>query len=377
MPNINSDFLFVPVESEFSVYLHKKAVKLGIPVSGNFELTPRCNFNCKMCYIHSENKGMKKDELSAADWLEIGKEAVDRGMVFLLLTGGEPLLREDFVEIYTGLKKMGLMISINTNGSLLEGEILKLFEKEPPTRLNISLYGANDVTYEKLCENRCFSRVTKNIETIVRMGIQVKLNYSITPYNCSDMAEIYDFARRLNLYVQSSSYMYPQLRSRQAEYGENQGRFSPDEAAFYRIKSEQLYLGEEQFEQKAEKLKKIIRDTSSKPIKKDRRMYCRAGRSNFWVDWQGNMSICGMIPASENNNVLKNGFSECWETAKKEADGIRLPEKCGECKYSSICNICAAVCFCETGSYSEAPEYLCRYSHMTYENIGGMTFASL
>lgn len=369
MSDINSDFLSVPVESDVSLYMHQKAGRLGIPVSGNFELTPRCNFNCKMCYIHSENKGMKKNELSAADWLRIGKDAADSGMVFLLLTGGEPLLREDFAEIYTGLKKQGLMISVNTNGSLLEGEILKLFEKEPPTRLNISLYGADDSTYENLCENRCFSRVAKNIETVVGMGIQVKLNYSITPYNCDDMAEIYSFAKKLKLHVQSSSYMYPPLRSGQTEYGENQGRFSPEEAAFYRIKSEQLYLGAQRFEQKAEKLKKYICDTSSKPMKKDCRSHCRAGRSNFWVDWQGNMGMCGMIPASENNNVLKNGFSQCWENVKKEADGIRLPEKCSECKYSAICNICAAVCLCETGSYSEAPEYLCKYSRLTCENI--------
>lgn len=367
MSDLNGDFLSAPVEPVLSVYMHEKAGKLGIPVSGNFELTSRCNFNCKMCYIHSGNCGKREDELTASQWLEIGRQAAESGMMFLLLTGGEPLLRDDFAEIYTGLKKLGLMISLNTNGSLLKGEIAELFKKEPPFRLNISLYGAGDDTYESLCENRCFSQVAENIESAVKAGIQVKLNYSITPYNCGDMAQIYAFARRLNVHVQSSPYMYPQLRAGQGDFGENHGRFSPEQAAFYRVQSDLMYMGEERFLQKVGQLRKTEQSNGG-TAKKDCRMHCRAGRSNCWVDWKGNMGMCGMIPAGE-NSVLEKGFSECWENVKKKAASVRLPQKCADCRYSPICSVCAAVCLCETGSYDCPPEYVCRYSQLTYENM--------
>ena len=91
----------------------------------------------------SEKRGK---ELSAQQWLEIAEEAKNRGMLFALLTGGEPLLRKDFFEIYDGMRKMGLIVSINTNGSLLQGEILQKFLENPPARFNISLYGGCNET---------------------------------------------------------------------------------------------------------------------------------------------------------------------------------------------------------------------------------------
>ena len=82
-------------------YLHDKGAREGIPVSGTFELTQRCNFNCGMCYVHDCKQ--KTDPLSADDWLNLAQQAKDAGTVFLLLTGGEPLFREDFEKIYTAV----------------------------------------------------------------------------------------------------------------------------------------------------------------------------------------------------------------------------------------------------------------------------------
>ena len=84
-------------------YLHDKGLRDGIPVSGTFELTQRCNFGCEMCYVHDCTQ--KTDPLSARDWLSLARQAKDAGTVFLLLTGGEPLIRDDFEEIYMGWKQ--------------------------------------------------------------------------------------------------------------------------------------------------------------------------------------------------------------------------------------------------------------------------------
>ena len=85
-------------EPRLSAYLHARACAKGIPLAGNFELTPRCNFNCRMCYVHltPEEEQRRGTELTADEWLAIAEQARSQGMLFLLLTGGEPLVRTDF-----------------------------------------------------------------------------------------------------------------------------------------------------------------------------------------------------------------------------------------------------------------------------------------
>ena len=128
-------------EPALSAYLHGKGASLGIPVGGNFELTARCNFDCPMCYVHlsAQEVEARGKELTAQQWISIAEQARDRGMMFALLTGGEPLVRKDFFEIYGAMKEMGLMISLNSNGSTLQGENLQRLIDDPPQRINVSL----------------------------------------------------------------------------------------------------------------------------------------------------------------------------------------------------------------------------------------------
>ena len=119
--------------------------------------------------------------------VSIAKRYVGRGMLFLLLTGGEPLIRKDFRYLLTELKKMGLLVSVNSNGSLIDRDWLDFFRHEPPFRFNITLYGGSEETYERLCGRPMFGRVTENIRALRQLGIGVKLNASMTPYNVADM----------------------------------------------------------------------------------------------------------------------------------------------------------------------------------------------
>ena len=140
--------IITKAESRWMSSLHRKGAALGLPIAGNFELTSKCNFNCRMCYVHDQNN---VDELSAVEWVELGRQARDQGMVFLLLTGGEPFIRPDFKEIYTGLSELGLLITINTNGSLIDDKMLEFLVSRPPLRMNISLYACDDKVYTELC----------------------------------------------------------------------------------------------------------------------------------------------------------------------------------------------------------------------------------
>ena len=161
-------------------------------------------------------------------------------MLYLLLTGGEPLLWPDFWSLYEELIRMGFLISINTNGSLIDGEAIERFRKMPPTRINITLYGAGDVAYERLCQVKgVFTKVEQAINGLQRAGIMVKLNGTLTPDNAGDMEACYEYAREHDLIYETNTYMFPPLRRDASMIGQNE-RFTPAEAAKYRARSYKL-----------------------------------------------------------------------------------------------------------------------------------------
>lgn len=352
-------------EPVFSTFLHSKGRSLGIPISGTFELTPRCNFNCKMCYIHSCDCNLLADkEISADKWISLGERVRDAGTVFLLLTGGEPLVRKDFPLIYREISKMGFVLSLNTNASLITDEYIELFRENVPHRVNISLYGASEETYESLCGMRQFENVITNIRKLKEAGIQVKINSSITPYNCGDMERIFQISKELGVNVKMATYLYPPMRNSEDNKGVNTGRFSPLEAAEYKLKYERLKSDKGEFLKKWDNLQKGLSVTENECFEPDEEgdgLHCRAGKTSYWIDWCGNMSHCGIIPSNK-NNVFEKDFSQCWKNVRENAEKIRLPRECKDCKYKSVCPSCGASCLCETGVYDKRPEYLCEYS---------------
>ncbi len=328
-------------------YLHNKAICEGIPVSGTFELTQRCNFSCEMCYVHDCSQ--KNDPLSADDWLNLAEQAKEAGTVFLLLTGGEPLLRDDFEHIYRSLVKMGFLISINTNGSLL-GKYTDLFDEFPPVRINVSLYGADSSAYKRLCRNDAFDSVLNSIKQMKSHGISVRINTIFTPENISDYKKIADIAKELQIPLKPSTYTYPSIR---LDTSNKDSRFSPEEAAEY-IALVEKYLYDKDFY-----LKKLNSILLLPPGPKENKVRCRAGRASFWITADGIMRPCGMMPTPD-SRPIEIGFQKAWQNIKAETDKIRLPEECLSCKYAGICNVCAAMCKAETDDFGKTPQYICR-----------------
>lgn len=350
-------------EPPLATHLHRKGGALGLPIGGTFELTARCNFDCPMCYVHLHQNDIDAigKELTTQQWIDLAQNASDAGMVFVLLTGGEPLLRKDFFEIYHAMKKMGLVISINSNGSLLEGEILEKLLKDPPFRINITLYGGCMETYRGMCGQNAFDRVVRNIRALREAGVSVRLNLSVTPYNCQDMEKIYQISRELDVPIKATAYMYPPIRVE----GKRFGRLTAREAAEYTVKWDKLRFSQEEFAHRAKlmaQMKAVEMPECSADL--DEGVTCRAGHSSFWVTWDGKVLPCGMLP--QPSATLDNGFQAAWEHIRREIRKIRTPGACSVCPKREVCGVCAAVCLTETGAFDKVPAYMCR---MTEETI--------
>ena len=355
-------------EPMLSRHLHSLGARLGLPISGNFELTARCNFNCPMCYVHlsQEEIQARGRELTAEEWISIAREARDMGMMFVLLTGGEPFVRKDFFQIYHAMKELGLMVSINSNGSMLRGKILEQLLEDPPFRVNITLYGGCRETYRDMCGQDAFEEVLENIRALSEAGVDVRLNCSITPYNCQDIEKIFALSRELDVHVKASSYMYPPIRIDGELVGQGK-RLSAEEAAMYQVLWTRMTMPEDQFAIRAERMKDYLtvdeRECLVDPTSEG--VTCRAGSTSFWMTWDGKMYACGMIP-SVVEYPMETGFAAAWERIRSKTGAIRLPDKCNRCPKRNVCTVCAAVCVTETGSFDQTPEYVCT---MTDETI--------
>lgn len=354
-------------------YMFWKSGKSGIPLSGTFELTSRCNLDCKMCYIHkrANDAAAIKQELTTEQWISMAKEAKEQGMLLLLLTGGEPLLRKDFKEIYTACRKMGIIISLNTNGTMITEEMVEFFKKDPPIRVNITLYGASAETYKELCgDPTAYERAYKAVEMLTEAGIRVKINYSATPQNIQDIEKVYKFANDQELLMQLATYMFPPIRA--CEHGTcSAERLSAKEAAEVLWNYDCMRFPEEI-------LKKRVSDIFAGKSVDDpdkecqelptERIRCRAGHTTFWVTYDGQMRPCGMMQVPT-VDVMGAGFEKAWEQIRQEREKIMIPAKCTACQWKNACEFCPAMSYAENGVYEQSPDYICEKTK-AYLEIG-------
>lgn len=345
-------------------YLNMKAARLGVPVVGNFELTPCCNLACKMCYVRLTKK--QADErgglLSAERWKRYIDESVAAGMVMMLITGGEPTMRPDFLEIYEYAHEKGVLVSVNTNGTLITDEILESFRRMPPARVNITLYGASEETYHELCgDGSAFRRVIEAIKKLKAAGIGVKLSFTLTRYNAHDLEGVMDIAKELDVFLRHTSYVFPPSR----RPGEQADRLGPEESARAGLAATRRLMSPEGYRSYIER--SLAGDPSVQAAEEcvdseDGVMRCRAGRSNFWLAWDGTMRPCPMMPGPGFEVEACGGIKPAWDRVREEVKAMRTPKKCEGCSARHVCLSCAAACICETGEPTTAPEYLCRRS---------------
>lgn len=353
------------VEPRLTGYLFSKASYAGIPLSGTFELSPICNFCCRMCYVRKTLQDVHNSQrpmLTMEQWLEIAHEAREQGMLYLLLTGGEPLLWPDFWKLYEQLIQMGFLVSINTNGSLIDDIAIERFCKLPPTRINITLYGASDETYESLCRAKgVFSKVDHAITELRKNKIAVKLNGSLTPQNIGDLRACAVYAESKGLIYDTVTYMFPPLRRDSSMIGKND-RFTPEDAARYSLESWRVRFGEDFYHRRIQAIADGVipppglDENCVDPM--DGKIRCRAGKASFWITWDGWMTPCGMMPEPR-IEIVGRTFKEVWNELIKVSDNLRLSKTCTECSNRQICHSCAAMAMAETGVTTGIPRYLC------------------
>lgn len=344
--------------------LMARASGVKAPISGSMELLPLCNMNCKMCYVRLSPEEMKSQGTlrSWEQWLEVGRQMQQAGVLFLLLTGGEPLIFPRFRELYLELRKLGFVLTINTNGTLIDEEWADFFAQYKPRRINITLYGASRESYGDLCGYpQGFDRVMNAVRLLRQRKVDVKLSASVTPENVRDLEKQFAIARELEVPLGVDTYMMPATRERELPFS-SQSRLGPEEAARARVEAMKLEWPEEFRDYARNKIREadhfVPKSTEPRPVT------CYAGNCSFSVNWQGRLHPC-VILTEPSVNVFEVGFQAAWEHLVKEMAPIRLHPDCSVCNLRGLCRTCAASALLEGGSYDAKPEYMCRYARET------------
>ena len=342
-----------------------KCATAGVPVSGTFELTPRCNLACRMCYVRMTPEQMAPigRERTAGEWLALARQAKEAGMIFLLLTGGEPTLRKDFPEIYEGLAKMGFSISINSNGTMFGPELCELMHRYPPAQVNVTVYGFSRKDYNNLCRNPdAYDEMIDTLRWLKEEGILIHLNATMIPANVDKWKMFEEFASERGLELRMTSYCFPPARRNECKGFE---RLSPEMAGELTVK-DMLYR--EGIEAVKNRAKNLERPLNSCKLDLGDPIQCMAAKSQFWVSWDGSMVPCGML-SNPVTHPFEEGFENAWKRLRKETDAIRLCPECTGCPDKMSCMNCAAVTFTETGKFDGKPEYMCRMNRAYKEAL--------
>lgn len=341
--------------------LMKRASNKKIPINGSMELLPLCNMNCDMCYVRLSKEEMNKQGRlhTWEEWLEIGIQMKEAGTLFLLLTGGEPLMFPDFRKLYLGLRDLGMAITINTNATLLDENWASFFGKYKPRRMNITLYGADESAYRNLCHYPGgFEKTVNAVRLLQQESVDVRLGSSLARNNQNDMEKIIAIGDQLGVPVRIDTYMMPAQRERFLPYNE-QARLDPKTAAQARIRILKKEMGMDLFSKYVDKM--IFEVEHILPEDGPGKVGCMAGSCSFTINWQGLMRPC-VVLSEPSVSVFEHGFAKAWEQTHQTVSRIRTSSVCSSCNLRPVCRTCFASALLEEGRYDAAPRYMCEYA---------------
>jgi radical SAM protein with 4Fe4S-binding SPASM domain len=298
-----------------------------------------------MCYIRHA-PGDPTKELPASTWLDLARQAVANGMVFLLLTGGEVFLRRDFFEIYEPLTRMGLVLALFTNGTLITKDIAARLAQAPPSRTEITLYGATAATYEAVTGiPGSFAACCAGIEALVSHHIPLGLKTTLTKQNLGELEAMRQMAHNWGV-----PFSAGWLLSRRPD-------LTPSDVEACRLAAaDGLSLEATDRASTHEWTEVALRGTAADSRNN---FSCHAGKASFVINPAGEMNICLVLdqPAA---STLEAGFPGAWQQVQHYVDSAPpASSQCCACDALAYCGRCPAWSMMETGTLTDPVPYLC------------------
>lgn len=340
----------------------------------DIELTERCNNDCIHCYnnLPAADQKIKKKELTTSEWKAIIEEAASLGCLRIRFTGGEPLLREDFEDLYLFARKLGVRVVIFTNATLITPHIAEVFAQVPPLdKIEITVYGMTKTSYEKNSRKAgSFEAAFSGIHRLRENNIPFVVKGAFLPANRGEIKEFETWARTIPWMENCPPYsLFFNLRYRRDSDEKNnlikKLRASADEGLKMLIRNESGFYDE---------MKEFC--GSFMGPSGDKLFSCGAGTRSGCVDAYGFFSPCLLLKAPETSYSLKSGsirdalqnfFPSIRERKAENHDYLK---RCSRCFLHGLCSQCPARSWMEHGYLDSPVDYLCQIAHAKACHLG-------
>ncbi len=340
----------------------------------DLELTERCNNNCIHCYIRRPAgiDKLQKKEMPIEKIRDILTEAASLGCLNLRLTGGEPLLRPDFSEIYTFARKLGMQVELFTNATRIDRSLCGLFKRIPPLKpIEVSLYGMSKESYERVTRTPgSYNAAMQGIRLLAEHGVPFHIKGVLIPPDEAEMKKMEDWAARLPGNIPPPHFaVYFDLRARRDSSSLNQVirrlRLSPEKALAVQSRDKEEWLRD-----RKEFCRHYLNPAG------DDIFSCGAARGYLAVDPYGTAQPCLLLRHPEtlfdlNSGTLKQALEKFTQTVHgRKAQNPAFKERCARCFLSPLCEQCPAKAWMEHGTLDTPVEYYCRAAHREAVKLG-------
>ncbi|MFH1202020.1 MAG: radical SAM protein [Candidatus Omnitrophota bacterium] len=348
--------------------------KLPLLGSLDIELTERCNNNCIHCYINlpKDDLGAMEKEFSKVEIKDILREAASLGCIIVRFSGGEPLLREDFEELYIFARKQGLKVSIFTNATLITPHLADLFYCIPPLgKMEVSVYGMKKSSYEAITRTPgSFEAAWRGINLLLEKKIPFIVKGAVLPSNKDEIDEFEAWAATIPWMPGPPSYsMFFNLRCRQDDTKKNEAikklRVSHKEGLKIFTRRRKVYIDE----------MRIFCSRFTRPMG-DRLFSCGSGIRSGYINAYGGFQPCIYLRHPDmvynlRKGSLKDALTNFFPGVREiKAVNPEYLVRCARCFLKGLCEQCPGKSWMEYGKLDTPVEYLCEFAHTQARDLG-------
>jgi radical SAM protein with 4Fe4S-binding SPASM domain len=334
-----------------------------VPITGMIEITSRCNLRCVHCYLGSQEEQHKKRaaEMSTREVTKLLDEMAEAGTIHLTITGGDPMMRPDFPEIYRHAKLLGMRVTVFCDAILVTDRIIELFRDLPPSTVEVSIYGATAETYERVTQvPGSFPKFLAGMRRLLDAGIHVFLKSVLMTINRHEFSAMDQMAQDWGVQFRFDSAVFPCLPDRSAKPLDL--RVDPAEAVAIELANPERLAA----------LATYFESQQNLPPREE--LYqCGAGVTGFYVDPFGGLSPCVMTTKYRYDIRGRDGaFAERWrddvgELRKKKPENP--DHACGSCAVRAACSGCSAFFALETGREDVKSDYVCQTTQIRVQAL--------
>lgn len=350
---------------EFSGGVHERFAGKRAPMDVSIEVTRRCPLDCQHCYnnLPMGDQAARASEMTFAEHVRLLDELVAAGTLWILYSGGEIFARKDFLDIYTEAKRRGFLITLFTNGTMINARIADHLAKYRPFCIEITLYGATRETYDALTQiSGSYDRCMRGIQLLLERNLPLKLKTVPTTINQHEVYEMKHLAESLGVEFKFDPLVNPRIDCSQSPLA-------------VRLSPEQVVALEFRDAARKEEYRRLAKHDLDAPAKQpqpeNHRYSCGGGVTGCAVDPVGNMTIC-VISHQQGYNIREGSFKQGWDGRLHE---IRSQPRtraniCDGCRIQSLCSMCPANGELENGDPESPVDFLCQVAHLRAYALG-------